>query len=115
MKCPDIQSSLFTSIKSLKNLYHYGFRIVQFNSGSSYDILKTPYPTSVSPEQNFSAGLEGAAVVVAVHHVPPTVQMNNTRFQFRTPHQLAQTAFPGGNTAESSILKATLQVKFEFA
>jgi len=39
-------------------LYPYGFRIVEFSTSSSYDFLKTPYPTSVSPGQNFSVGLE---------------------------------------------------------
>jgi hypothetical protein len=69
----------------------------------------------VSPGQNFLAGLKGSAVVLAVHHVPPALQLNNKMFQFRTPHQLTQTTFPSGNTTESSLLNATLEVELEFA
>lgn len=70
MKCPEIQSRLFSSTKSLTYLHSYGFRIVEFSDGSSYDLFKTPYPTSVSPGQNFSPGLDGGGGRVAVHHVP---------------------------------------------
>jgi hypothetical protein len=59
MICPDIQSSLFTSIKSLKNLYPYGFRIVEFSNGSSYDFLKDALSDKCVPRAEFLSRFEG--------------------------------------------------------
>lgn len=75
-------------------MYPYGFRNVEFNGGSSYDVLKTPYPTSVSQGQNFSAGLDGGAAVAAVHHVPPTVRLNNKSFNSGLPTNSHKLLFP---------------------